>query len=75
MAPFEFFKNVHIMLNSKCNVNHSSVFCQLYNNAEKSECDSIKVVEAADNSIQRSISFFYYGFKAPCPLPHHLNGY
>jgi hypothetical protein len=29
MAPFECFKNVRIMPNSKCNVNHISVFCQL----------------------------------------------
>lgn len=36
-GSFEWFKNVHIMLNSKCNVNHTSVFCQLYNNAKKSE--------------------------------------
>jgi hypothetical protein len=36
-GSFERFKNVHIMPNSKCNVNHTSVFCQLYNNAEISE--------------------------------------
>jgi len=64
MAPFEFFKSVHIMLNSKCKVNDTSVFCQLYNNAEKSECDSIKFVEVADSSIQRSISFFLLWFKS-----------